>query len=92
MIKVTRGYMYNPEESTVLINEIYYEEATGNKLSSKMDTINYIELSENIRVQIEEVDSKSYQEEIIMNEEDGKVYIDEINKYGKPKKLYAIYR
>lgn len=92
MIKVNRGYMYNPEEGTVLINEIYYEAATGNKLSSKMDTINYIELSENIRLQIEEVDSKSYQEEVVMNDEDVKVYIDEIDKYGKPKKLYAIYR
>ncbi len=92
MIKVVRGYMYNPEQKSTLINEIYYEVSTGKKLSSKMDTLDFKELSEDIKLKIEKISSKSYVEEFIMCEKDSKRYLDEISKYGKPEKLYVKYR
>ncbi|TXR64515.1 hypothetical protein [Bacillus sp. AR18-7] len=88
MIKVVRGYMYNPEEKSTLINEIYYEVSTGEKLSSKMDTLDFTEISEETMLKIENTSSKSYIEEFIIGEENSKKYLAEINEFGKPSKLY----
>ncbi|PEA86576.1 hypothetical protein [Bacillus thuringiensis] len=91
MITVNRGYMYDPDDNEVLITEIYYEAATETKLGSKMDSLPYSVLPNNIKEKIEAVTSLSYMENLEMSQQLAVVYQDEINKYGKPEKLYFEY-
>ncbi|PFN46257.1 hypothetical protein [Bacillus thuringiensis] len=91
MITVNRGYMYDPDDNEVLITEIYYEATTETKLGSKMDSLSYSALPNNIKEKIEAVTSLSYTESIEMSQQLAAVYQNEINKYGKPEKLYFEY-
>ncbi|TCJ78403.1 UNVERIFIED_ORG: hypothetical protein EDC93_110120 [Bacillus cereus] len=91
MITVNRGYMYDPDDNEVLITEIYYEAATETKLGSKMDRLSYLVIPNSIKEKIEAVTSLSYMESIEMSQQLAAVYQDEINKYGKPEKLYFEY-
>lgn len=49
MITVNRGYMYDPDDNEVLITEIYYEAATDTKLGSKMDSLSYSAIPNEIK-------------------------------------------
>lgn len=49
MITVNRGYMYDPDDNEVLITEIYYEVATDTKLGSKMDSLSYSAIPNEIK-------------------------------------------
>ncbi|KLA22186.1 MULTISPECIES: hypothetical protein [Bacillus cereus group] len=91
MITVNRGYMYDPDDNEVLITEIYYETATETKLGNKMDSLSYSVIPNSIKEKIEAVTSLSYMESIEMSQQLAAVYQDEINKYGKPEKLYFEY-
>ncbi|TNP01425.1 hypothetical protein [Bacillus pacificus] len=91
MITVNRGYMYDPDDNTVLITEIYYETATNTKLGSKMDSLSYSVLPNDIKEKIESVASLSYMEHVEMSQQLVPVYQNEINIYGKPEKLYFEY-
>ncbi|MDA2157804.1 hypothetical protein [Bacillus cereus group sp. Bc253] len=91
MITVNRGYMYDPDDNEVLITEIYYEAATEIKLGSKMESLSYSVLPNNIKEKIEAVTSLSYMESIEMSQQLAAVYQNEINKYGEPEKLYFEY-
>lgn len=91
MITVNRGYMYDPDDNEVLITEIYYEAATETKIGSKMDSLSYSVIPNNIKEKIEAVTSLSYMESIEMSQQLAAVYQNEINKYGKPEKLYFEY-
>ncbi|SCC24493.1 Uncharacterized protein BCZB5J_02174 [Bacillus cereus] len=91
MITVNRGYMYDPDDNEVLITEIYYETATETKLGNKMDSLSYSVIPNSIKEKIEAVTSLSYMESIEMSQQLAVVYQDEINKYGKPEKLYFEY-
>ncbi|TKI11103.1 hypothetical protein FC696_15850 [Bacillus wiedmannii] len=91
MITVNRGYMYDPDDNTVLITEIYYEAATNTKLGSKMDSLSYSILPNEIKEKIESVASLSYMEHVKMSQQLVPVYQNEINIYGKPEKLYFEY-
>ena len=91
MITVNRGYMYDPDDNEVLITEIYYEAATETKLWSKMNSLSYSVLPNNIKEKIEAVTSLSYMESIEMSQQLAAVYQNEINKYGEPEKLYFEY-
>ncbi|HDR4441181.1 MULTISPECIES: hypothetical protein [Bacillus cereus group] len=88
MITVNRGYMYDPDDNEVLITEIYYETATDTKLGSKMRSLSYTVIPNEIKEKIEAADSLSYMENIEMSQQLAVVYRDEINMYGKPEKLY----
>ncbi len=83
--------MYDPVDNEVLITEIYYEAATETKLGSKMDRLSYLVIPNSIKEKIEAVTSLSYMESIEMSQQLAAVYQDEINKYGKPEKLYFEY-
>ncbi|HDR7659397.1 MULTISPECIES: hypothetical protein [Bacillus] len=91
MITVNRGYMYDPDDNEVLINEIYYEAATDTKLGSKMRSLSYTVIPNEIKEKIEAADSLSYMENIEVPQQLAAVYQDEINMYGKPEKLYFEY-
>lgn len=91
MITVNRGYMYDPDDNEVLITEIYYEAATDTKLGSKMDSLSYAIIPNEIKEKIEAAASLSYMERVEMSQQLAVVYQDEINKYGKPEKLYFEY-
>ncbi|MEC5236187.1 hypothetical protein MKX66_29375 [Bacillus sp. FSL R9-9530] len=91
MITVNRGYMYDPEDNEVLITEIYYEAATDTKLGSKMDSLSYTVVPNEIKEKIEAAASLSYMESIEMSQQLATVYQNEINMYGKPEKLYFEY-
>ncbi|MDA2385817.1 hypothetical protein PDN41_29855 [Bacillus cereus] len=91
MITVNRGYMYDPEDDEFLITEIYYEAATNTKLGSKMDSLSYAIIPNEIKEKIEATASLSYMERVEMSQQLAVVYQDEINKYGKPEKLYFEY-
>lgn len=91
MITVNRGYMYDPEDDEFLITEIYYEAATDTKLGSKMDSLSYAIIPSEIKEKIEAAASLSYMERIEMSQQLAAVYQNEINKYGKPEKLYFEY-
>lgn len=49
MITVNRGYMYDPDDNEVLITEIYYETATNTKLGSKMRSLSYTVIPNEIK-------------------------------------------
>lgn len=91
MITVNRGYMYNPDDNEVLITEIYYEAATDTKLGSKMRSLSYTVIPNEIKEKIEAADSLSYMENIEVPQQLTAIYQDEINMYGKPEKLYFEY-
>ncbi len=91
MIIVNRGYMYDPEDNEVLITEIYYAAATDTKLGSKMDSLSYSVVPNEIKEKIEAAASMSYMESIEMSKQLAVVYQNEINIYGKPEKLYFEY-
>ncbi|PEQ44376.1 hypothetical protein CN290_27240 [Bacillus cereus] len=91
MITVNRGYMYDPDDNEVLITEIYYEAATDTKLGSKMRSLSYTVIPNEIKEKIEVADSLSYMENIEVPQQLAAVYQDEINMYGKPEKLYFEY-
>ncbi|PEE08362.1 hypothetical protein COL01_29655 [Bacillus thuringiensis] len=88
MITVNRGYMYDPDNNEVLITEIYYEAATDTKLGSKMDSLSYSIIPNEIKEKIEAAASLSYVESLKMSQSLAVVYQNEINMYGKPEKLY----
>ncbi|PFM26330.1 hypothetical protein [Bacillus cereus] len=88
MITVNRGYMYDPDDNEVLITEIYYEAATDTKLGSKMRSLSYTVIPNEIKEKIEAADSLAYMENIEIPQQLAAVYQDEINMYGKPEKLY----
>ncbi|CUB34171.1 MULTISPECIES: hypothetical protein [Bacillus cereus group] len=91
MITVNRGYMYDPEDNEVLITEIYYEAATDTKLGSKMDSLSYTIIPNEIKEKIEATASLSYMERFEMSQKLAVVYQNELNMYGKPEKLYFEY-
>ncbi|MEI5926717.1 hypothetical protein [Bacillus albus] len=91
MITVNRGYMYDPDDNEVLITEIYYETATNTKLGSKMRSLSYTVIPNEIKEKIEATASLSYMENIEVSQQFAVVYQDEINMYGKPEKLYFEY-
>ncbi|PGM89424.1 hypothetical protein [Bacillus cereus] len=91
MITVNRGYMYDPEDNEVLITEIYYKAATDTKLGSKMNSLSYTVVPNEIKEKIEAAASLSYMESIEMSQQLATVYQNEINMYGKPEKLYFEY-
>ncbi|MGQ7872330.1 hypothetical protein [Bacillus sp. 1A] len=91
MITVNRGYMYDPDDNEVLITEIYYEAASDKKLGSKIRSLSYTVIPNEIKEKIEAADSLSYMENIEMSQQLAVVYQDEINMYGKPEKLYFEY-
>jgi hypothetical protein len=49
MITVNRGYMYDPDDNEVIITEIYYEVATDTKLGSKMNSLSYSAIPNEIK-------------------------------------------
>ncbi len=83
--------MYDPEDDKFLITEIYYEATTDTKLGSKMDSLSYAIIPNEIKEKIEAAASLSYMERVEMSQQLAVVYQDEINKYGKPEKLYFEY-
>ncbi|EEM92059.1 hypothetical protein bthur0013_66570 [Bacillus thuringiensis IBL 200] len=83
--------MYDPEDNEVLITEIYYEAATDTKLGSKMDSLSYTIIPNEIKEKIEATASLSYMERFEMSQQLAVVYQNELNMYGKPKKLYFEY-
>ncbi|HDW3058011.1 TPA: hypothetical protein RMI67_005924 [Bacillus cereus] len=91
MITVNRGYMYDPEDNNILITEIYYEAATDTKLGSKMDSLSYTIIPNEIKEKIEATASLSYMERFEMSQQLAVVYQNELNIYGKPEKLYFEY-
>ncbi|PRT27415.1 hypothetical protein [Bacillus thuringiensis] len=91
MITVNRGYIYDPDDNEVLITEIYYEAATDTKLGSKMDSLSYTIIPNEIKEKIEATASLSYMERFEMSQQLAVVYQNELNMYGKPKKLYFEY-
>ncbi|MGN4759288.1 hypothetical protein ACTFRK_25940 [Bacillus cereus group sp. MYBK227-2] len=91
MITVNRGYMYDPDDNEVLITEIYYEASTDTKLGSKMDSLSYAIIPNEIKEKIEAAASLSYVENLKLSQPLAVVYQNEINMYGKPEKLYFEY-
>jgi len=83
--------MYNPDDNEVLITEIYYEATTDTKLGSKMRSLSYKVIPNEIKEKIEAAASLSYMENIEMSQPLAVVYQNEINMYGKPEKLYFEY-
>ncbi|EEM31761.1 hypothetical protein bthur0003_57320 [Bacillus thuringiensis serovar thuringiensis str. T01001] len=83
--------MYDPEDNEVLITEIYYETATDTKLGSKMDSLSYTIIPNEIKEKIEATASLSYMERFEMSQQLAVVYQNELNMYGKPEKLYFEY-
>ncbi len=83
--------MYDPEDNEVLITEIYYEAATDTKLGSKMDSLSYTIIPNEIKEKIEATASLSYMERFEMSQKLAVVYQNELNMYGKPEKLYFEY-
>ncbi|PIE91983.1 hypothetical protein CO726_29095 [Bacillus fungorum] len=70
---------------------MYYEAATDTKLGSKMDSLSYTIIPNEIKEKIEAAASLSYMESVEMSQQLAVIYQNEINMYGKPEKLYFEY-
>ncbi|PEB54522.1 hypothetical protein COO03_04565 [Bacillus sp. AFS098217] len=88
MLRIQRGYMYDPEINEVIVNELYYDSETEKKLGSKMNTFAASTFPKMILERVEESDSKSYIEQIEVEDELSFQILRDLKELGKPKNLY----
>lgn len=92
MFYIKRGYMYNPDISEVIITEIYYNFITKEKLGSNMKSFPSSVLSPNIIKKLKKRVSKSYTENIQVNEYNSSLFLYGLSKFKKSQKLYFEYK
>lgn len=88
LLRIQRGYMYDPEDNEMIVNELYYDSETDMKLGSKMNTFAASTFPKMILEKVEESDSKSYIEQIEVEDELSFKILRDLKELGKPKNLY----
>lgn len=88
MLRIQRGYMYDPNDNEVIVNEIFYKAAPEQKLGSKMSVFAADKLPTSIFEKIQENESMSYMESMEVEEETIQEILCYLDQNQKPEKLY----
>jgi len=88
MITVNRGYMYDPDDNEVIVNEIFYNAASEQKLGSKMGVFAAEKLPTSIFKKVQENESMSYMESMEVEEQTIPEILCYLDQNQKPEKLY----
>ncbi|MGE8056824.1 hypothetical protein ACQKOD_23480 [Bacillus mycoides] len=88
MLRIQRGYMYDPDDNKVIVNEIFYDATSEQKLGSKMGVFDAVKLPTAIFQKVQENESMSYMESIEVEEGNLKEILCYLEKNQKPDKLY----
>ncbi len=88
MLRIQRGVMYDPDDNEVIVNEIFYNTASEQKLGSKMSVFAADKLPTSIFKKVQENESMSYTESIEVEEQIIPEILCYLDQNQKPEKLY----
>lgn len=88
MLRIQRGYMYDPDDNEVIVNEIFYNATSEQKLGSKMGVFAADKLPTPIFEKVQENESMSYMESMEVEEETIQEILCSLDQNQKPEKLY----
>ncbi|CUB43061.1 hypothetical protein [Bacillus cereus] len=88
MLHIKRGYMYDPDDNEVIVNEIFYDATSEQKLGSKIGVFDAIKVPAAIFQKVQENESMSYIESVEVEEENIKEILCYLVQNQKPEKLY----
>nr|WP_162283595.1 hypothetical protein [Bacillus cereus]QHV08069.1 hypothetical protein C1N82_31875 [Bacillus cereus] len=80
--------MYDPDDNEVIVNEIFYNAASEQKLGSKMSVFAAEKLPTSIFKKIQENESMSYMESMEVEEQTIPEILGYLDQNQKPEKLY----
>ncbi|HDR8495105.1 hypothetical protein COL26_06400 [Bacillus thuringiensis] len=80
--------MYDPDDNEVIVNEIFYNAASEQKLGSKMSVFAAEKLPSSIFKKIQENESMSYMESMEVEEQTIPEILGYLDQNQKPEKLY----
>ncbi|PQQ47442.1 hypothetical protein [Bacillus thuringiensis] len=88
MLRIQRGYMYDPDDNEVIVNEIFYDAVSEQKLGSKMGVFDAVKLPSTILQKIQENENMSYMESVAVGKETIQEILYYLDQNQKPEKLY----
>lgn len=88
MLRIQRGYMYDPDDNEVIVNEIFYNAASEQKLGSKMGVFAADKLPSSIFKKVQENESMSYMESMEVEAQTIPEILCYLDQNQKPEKLY----
>ncbi|EJV74178.1 MULTISPECIES: hypothetical protein [Bacillus cereus group] len=88
MLRIQRGFMYDPDDNEVIVNEIFYDATSEQKLGSKMGVFDAVKLPTAIFQKVQENESMSYMESVEVEKENMKEILCYLDQNQKPEKLY----
>ncbi|QWG81421.1 hypothetical protein JG486_29740 (plasmid) [Bacillus mycoides] len=88
MLRIQRGFMYDPDDNEVIVNEIFYDATSEQKLGSKMGVFDAVKLPTAIFQKVRENESMSYMESVEVEKENMKEILCYLDQNQKPEKLY----
>ncbi|MDA1974499.1 hypothetical protein PDL13_27950 [Bacillus cereus] len=88
MLRIQRGYMYDPDNNEVIVNEIFYDDTSEKKLGSKMGIFEPVKVPIAIFEKVQENESMTYMENVEVEEKNIKEILYYLVKNQKPEKLY----
>lgn len=88
MLRIQRGYMYDPDDNEVIVNEIFYNAASEQKLGSKMGVFAADKLPSSIFEKVQENESMSYMESMEVEAQTIPEILCYLDQNQKPEKLY----
>lgn len=80
--------MYDPDDNEVIVNEIFYDATSEQKLGSKMGVFDAVKLPTAIFQKVQENESMSYMESVEVEKENMKEILCYLDQNQKPEKLY----
>ncbi|MED3056328.1 hypothetical protein CON42_22730 [Bacillus thuringiensis] len=88
MLRIQRGYMYDPGDNEVIVNEIFYDGTSEKKLGSKMGVFDAVKVPVAIFQKVQENESMTYMESVEVEEKNIKEILCYLVQNQKPEKLY----
>ncbi|MFJ8219850.1 hypothetical protein [Bacillus cereus] len=88
MLRIQRGFMYDPDDNEVIVNEIFYNAVSEQKLGSKMGMFTADKLPTSIFEKVQENESMSYMESMEVEKETIPEILYYLDRNQKPEKLY----
>lgn len=88
MLRIQRGYMYDPDNNAVIVNEIFYDGTSEKKLGSKMEIFDPVKVPIAIFEKVQENESMTYMENVEVEEKNIKEILCYLVQNQKPEKLY----